>query len=77
MEPVQSSRCNMTYTGDPDAGVGDLPCERVQPGEIASYWRPSPEEIAELARGGVFKLTVCTEPIPPFAVEIVPMEAAL
>lgn len=76
MDPVDTSGCNMTYKGDGDT-VGDLPCQRVEPGVISSFWRPTPDELAELNRGGVFRVTVMTEPIPPFAVEVLPLEAAL
>lgn len=76
MDPVETSGTNLTYRGNGD-DVGDLPCVRLEPGVIASFWRPTPEELEELNRGGVFRVTVMTEPIPPFAVEVLPLEAAL
>lgn len=69
MNHVQTPRCNMTYRGDGDQ-VGDLSCRREQPGQVASWWRPSRDELALLNAGGLVRLDVWTEPIPPLSVGV-------
>lgn len=73
MEPVKTRACNIVYKG-PSEEIGDLSCRRVAPGEIASYWHPSPDELNVLRQGGHVELTILGEPIPPVAVNVVPAD---
>lgn len=66
MIPVATARSNMVYKG-PRPEIGDLPCERIRPGLIRSVWRPSEEERAFIAAGGLVELEIFIEPIPPVA----------
>lgn len=65
MKPVRTANSNLVYTGPP--GVGDLHCERVQPGRIRSVWYLTPEERRWIADGANIGLDIVTEPIPPVA----------
>jgi len=74
MDPVQNSWCNFTYRG-PHEGIGDLPCRR-EPSSlglnvVASYWKPTPEELEQLGRGGTVCLKIFSEPIPPVSLGVV------
>lgn len=69
MRPVRTAQSNMVYQG-PTPDVGDLHCQRLTPGIIASVWEPSPEERARLAAGANIRLVIWGEPIPPVAVEV-------
>jgi len=70
MLPAVNERTTFTYAHPNRAAVargeaGDLPCERVRPGMIRSFWLPSEEELAVLVAGGVVEMVVFAEPIPP------------
>ena len=63
VKPVRTAHSNMVYTGPP--GVGDLHCQRIQPGHIRSVWQLTAEERAYIAAGGNIELDIFSEPIPP------------
>jgi hypothetical protein len=71
MQHVDTPLCNLTYAGDGQT-VGDLRCRREQPGQIVSWWRPSRDELALLNAGGLVRLDLHCEPIPPVAVNVDP-----
>lgn len=70
VRPVRTARSNMVYIG-PTPDIGDLHCERVQPGVIASVWHPSAAERELIAKGANIKLRILGEPIPPTSLEVV------
>lgn len=70
MQPTTNPMCNMVYHGN-GADIGDLPCERRQPGEIHAYYEPGPHEAHMLPAGWVVDLGIYAEPIPPVSVAIV------
>ena len=55
--------------------VTDVVCDG-HPG-IASFWRPSPEELAALQAGAVVSLWVFGSVMPPVAVEVTRLDAPL
>ena len=69
MKPVRTASSDLVYVGPP--GVGDLHCQRVEPGRIRSVWYLSPEERRAIAEGANIALDVVTEPIPPVAVFVI------
>jgi hypothetical protein len=78
MRPVPNKRTVTTYHAPLEKSVapsehriGDLVCERVKPGVIRSFWKPTDEELHVLAGGGVLELVILGEPIPPVALNIV------
>lgn len=69
MEPVHHSTCNMVLVGD-GKDVRNIPaCYVTNPdgsfNSIASFWKPTDEELAELNRGGVMTLYILDTKIPP------------
>lgn len=75
MKPIKTAACNHVYLG-PTPEIGDLHCQRVQHGEIRSFWTPTPAELELLNAGGAVQLDILTEPIPPVAVNVItPAEA--
>lgn len=74
MKPIKTATTGIVYRG-PISEIGDLWCERVSRGEIRSFWKPSEDELAVLAGGGCIQLDVLTEPLPPLAVNVSPVEA--
>lgn len=64
MRPYSNERTLLVY-GGPAPGIGDLKCERIRPGLVRSFWKPSPLELLILRRGGVVELVIYDEPIPP------------
>lgn len=73
MRPVKVAQSNIVYRG-PTAEIGDLWCERVSPGQIASVWEPSDEERELLAAGGRIELLLWSEPIPPISLAVLAAE---
>jgi hypothetical protein len=71
VQHVDTPTCNLTYQGDGDT-VGDLRCQRVEPGLVVSWWRPDRDELALLNAGGLVQLAIHTEPIPPVALAVAP-----
>lgn len=69
MTPRPFAEQNLVYRG-PSADVGDLPCQRVEPGVILSVWEPTPEERLAIAEGADVQLVVLGEPIPPIALAV-------
>ena len=74
MKPIKTATTGIVYRG-PTPEIGDLWCERVQRGEIRSFWKPSEEELTVLNDGGCIQLDVLTEPLPPLAVNVSTAEA--
>lgn len=72
MEPVARQSHSFTYKG-PTPDIGDLSCER-RDGGVFSHWKPSTEELATLAAGGVVELGIYSESIPPVSVVVVAAE---
>jgi hypothetical protein len=75
MKPIKTAACDMIYRG-PTPDIGDLHCQRLKPGTIRSFWKPSEEELAALNAGGAVELDVFTEPLPPLAVNVITAEEA-
>lgn len=73
MNPVRTADANMVYKG-PSEEVGDLHCQRVELGLIASVWEPNEEERKLLAEGGRVQLWLWTEPIPPISMNVLAKE---
>lgn len=71
MKPVRTASSNFTYLG-PTPDVGDLPCQRVRPGEIRSVWELSELERDMVAAGGRIELAIYAEPIPPVSLTVLP-----
>lgn len=69
MKSVRTAASNLVYVGPP--GVGDLHCERIQQGLIASVWQLSADERRAIAAGANVKLWVYQEPIPAVSLEVV------
>jgi hypothetical protein len=69
MKAIKTDTTTISYKG-PTPDIFDLPCERVKIGQIRSFWRPSPEELAILNDGGCVEIDLLTEPIPPIAVNV-------
>lgn len=74
MEPVRTADCDTVYRG-PTPDVGDLWCQRVRPGMIRSFWRPSEADLAILNGGGCIQLDLHNEPIPPIGITVAHAEA--
>lgn len=68
MKPVRTITSNLVYTGPP--GVGDLHCQRVEPGLVRSVWYPDAMQRKAIAEGANVALWVYAEPIPPVAVTV-------
>lgn len=73
MNPVKFEAANMVYRG-PAPDIGDLWCQRVEPGRIATVWEPDEDERRMLAAGGRVLLTLLSEPIPPVSVQAIPAD---
>lgn len=69
MKPVRTATSNLVYTG-PTPEIGDLHCERLQPGQIKSVWHFSQREREAIARGANLALTILGEPIPPVGLHL-------
>lgn len=69
MKPIRTATMPITYLG-PASDIGDLPCERMQPGQIRTVWEPSDIERELIAGGASIEVVLFTEPIPPIAVGI-------
>ncbi|MDQ2876546.1 MAG: hypothetical protein M3Y33_17795 [Actinomycetota bacterium] len=63
----------MVYAG-PTEEIGDLHCQRFEPGLIVSVWEPDEEERKLLAEGGRVQLWLWTEPIPPITINVLRKE---
>lgn len=59
----------MVYYG-PTPDIGDLHCQRIEPGRIRSVWEFTDEERAAIADGANLSLTILGEPIPPVSLYI-------
>jgi hypothetical protein len=70
MKPVRTASSNLVYVG-PTPEIGDLHCERIQPGLIRSVWWFTPAERESIAAGANLSLTVVGEPIPPMSVHLI------
>jgi hypothetical protein len=70
VRPVRTASSNMVYVG-PTPDIGDLHCERLQPGLIRSVWWFTPTERASIAAGANLSLTILTEPIPPISLHLI------
>lgn len=70
MKPVRTTRSNLVYVG-PTPDIGDLHCERIKPGYIASVWQPTATERKMIAEGANLKLVIVGEPIPPVSIRVV------
>lgn len=69
MTPRPFAAQNLVYRG-PTPDVGDLPCQRVQPGMILSVWELTHEERIAIAEGADIELVILTEPIPPVSLAV-------
>jgi hypothetical protein len=69
MKPIKTVDTEIVYRG-PTAGIGDLWCHRVEPGQIRSFWKPSEDELRVLNEGGCVELDLYNEPIPPMSVNV-------
>ena len=67
VKPIRTATMPLTYHG-PSSDIGDLPCERMQAGQIRSVWKPSEIERARIAHGDNIEIVLYAEPIPPLSV---------
>lgn len=70
MQAIENERTQVTYHGNGD-DIGDLYCERVRPGMIRSFWKPTGQEITTLIEGGYIELLIWNEPIPPISINAI------
>lgn len=70
MRPVRTASSNMVYVG-PTPEIGDLHCERIEPGMIRSVWWFTPKERESIAAGANLSLTILGEPIPPVSLHLI------
>ena len=70
MKPVRTASSNMVYVG-PTPDIGDLHCERLQPGMVRSVWYLSRRDREAIANGANLSLTVLMEPIPPMGLNLI------
>jgi hypothetical protein len=69
MIPRHFATANMVYQGSrPD--IGDLPCERLTPGQVRSVWTLTAAERIAIGEGADIELLILTEPIPPVSLSI-------
>lgn len=71
MRPVKHAGSNLVYRG-PRPDIGDLWCQRVQPGEIRVVYELDDAERQLIAAGGRVELLMLNEPIPPIAMQVLP-----
>lgn len=71
MKPVRHAGSNIIYRG-PAAGIGDLWCQRVEPGQIRVVYEFTDEERKLVAAGGRVELAMFSEPIPPISMIVLP-----
>lgn len=64
MKPVRHDGSNLVYRG-PTAGIGDLWCQRVHPGEIRVVYELDDADRERIAQGARIELAMYSEPIPP------------
>lgn len=69
MKPVRTASSNLVYVG-PSADIGDLHCERMEPGVIRSVWHFTQAERRAIADGANLSLEIMYEPIPPVRLTI-------
>lgn len=69
MTPVKTAACNRVYRAE---GCHDLPA-CLGNGMVATYWRPSPEELADLNAGFPVRVTFVGSSIIPMAVDTEPV----
>lgn len=70
MKPVRTASSNFVYVG-PTPDIGDLHCQRLQPGEIRSIWYLTDVERAAIAAGANVGLDILGEPIPPVSLFVI------
>jgi hypothetical protein len=75
MYSIENERTDLTYHGN-GKDIADLICERVVPGMIRSFWKPSKEEIEMLIGGGYIELVIWNEPIPPISINAITRKEA-
>lgn len=72
MTPIKTPLCNFTYTAPASMTpeeCGDLPCFRdTQEFVIISWWQPNPEELLQIAAGGLITLTTHGAQHPPVVI---------
>jgi hypothetical protein len=68
MKPIRTADSNLVYTGPP--GVGDLHCQRIEPGVIRTVWHFSKSEREAIAQGATLALEIFTEPVPPVGMAV-------
>lgn len=74
MRPIVTPVTNHNYGPPPgvtDGSIGDLPCQRVKPGEIRAHYAPREGEEHLLPEGWIVEVGIYTEPIPPIHVALV------
>lgn len=77
MDILNHRLCNTVLLGDPDEGVADLPITRGKLPDgilcVRSYWKPSPEELADLNANGCIILSVFGSTHPPLRMDVAPV----
>jgi len=69
LKPVRTAESNLVYAG-PTPEIGDLHCQREEPGRITSIWWFTPAERRAIGDGANLRLTILGEPIPPVSLGI-------
>jgi hypothetical protein len=73
MRPVKTAAANWVYYG-PTEDIGDLWCQRVEPGHIRVVYELDDNERKLIAEGGRVELAMLYEPIPPISMAVLPEE---
>lgn len=71
MKPVRHAGSNVIYRG-PAPGIGDLWCQRVQPGEVRVVYELDDADRELIAKAGRIELAMFSEPIPPVSMVVLP-----
>lgn len=64
MKPVKHDGCNIIYFGNGE-NIGDLHCQRIEPGRIEIVYELEDWEREMIAEGGKVVLGIWNEPMPP------------
>jgi hypothetical protein len=79
MKPVRHNACNDVLRG----GAPHIPDLHIRRGDesddgcmpvVASYWKPTPEELRELVDGGAVEVVIVGHTHPPISIRTAPME---
>lgn len=78
MRATQHRTNNLVLGAPPDWDQGSLPCSAIPVTKatlegspvIISFWQPTPEEVQQLANGGLIALWVIGDTMPPVSLNV-------